>query len=76
MKNIFEIISRENLKHAGYLRRLGSEPRTVWKFTHLPRVPVYAADAVQATLLRRKKVVYRKPSIISLIQDSLNVFFR
>lgn len=76
MNNTFEAISRENFKHAGYLRHPASERQTVWKFKHLPRIPVHAADAVNITLLRRKIVCERRLSIISLFQDSLDVLFR
>ena len=76
MNNIFETISRENFKQAGYLSHPGSERRTVWKFKRLHRTSLYAADAVHTTLQRRKSALYRKPSVISFFQDSFNVLFR
>ena len=77
MNRIFETISRENFKQSGYLTHPCSERRTVWKFSRPPRTLVHAGeDTVQATLQRRRQAKSHKPSIVSVLKESFNVFFR
>ncbi len=76
MRSIFESIARENFKSSGYFIHPSSERRTQWQYTNPPRSPFNSSDTVHCTLLRRESAQRHKQTIISLLQNCVNVFRR
>ncbi|MFQ3224603.1 MAG: hypothetical protein ACI8Z5_000853 [Lentimonas sp.] len=76
MRSIFESIARENFKSSGYFMHPGSERRTEWQYTNPPRSPFNSSDTASSALLRRESAQRHKQTIISILQNCVNVFFR
>jgi len=76
MRSIFQSIARENFKSSGYFTHPSDDRRTNWQYTSLPHSPFKSSDAATSALLRRESAQRHKHTIISILQNCVNVFRR